>query len=350
VSGNYPAPPSVLSIAFDLLPPIFKPLPQRASFLQLAKKLLWVPTGIFETTLGAEPNELAFAAGVSPQETLVWPVLAPFLSASYPQGKASEKQAFQDFITKLLVHDSPNRVIYPSLWCEWHLPSTDSQPILDGLYLQSDQIKHPAHSLKTWKTEFSKLFFVLTGDHCSAQIMRQIETVLFCLPESISISYVGVMFARNNSLKLCLLCRHITEVRYVVQQLKLPDQILSLGCDTQGLEADYWVLNLDLGILFGRRWGLEYYLAPNKKRSPEPVTRWTQWLQERGLCTQEQAQGINDWQRNDLPPEHVPDINLQNYKCLNHLKLISTDGLLSAKAYLFFACKYLRVSGNLPQQ
>lgn len=335
-------PLSVLRYACHYLPEIFRPAAQMPAMYHLADSLLWVPSGIFECELGKNRSELAFAAGVIPSEP-VWTLLQPFLLRTCQAPPNPLRQNLNRFLNAAQKPGFLQDFACSSLWFEWALPPGPHPPLLDGLYLKSDHLDHPSYALKDWKNFSEELFLALTGFPCPPLEKEQIDTVLGLLPESVQASYLGLMFARNNTLKLCLTCPELDSLKTLIARLELPTQAIFGLFDRQvAMLGDFWVLNLDLGPRFRQRWGLEAYLHPSYKQDGEIVKNWTYWLNALSLCTPEQAEGIRQWQTEPLPYEQDPAVRKANYKCLNHFKFISEEGELSLKAYLFFACRYLR--------
>lgn len=327
----------MLEAALAYLPEVFQPPEQRPALQALATQLSWVPAGIFESRLGWGSPELAFAAGISTQDRDFWPLIAPFVARSCLPGPSREP------LLRALANLFSAPPPWPQLWLEWALPAGPHLPYLDGLYLQADLRLHPVYSLRDWKNWFAALYQRLTGRDVPSEELSQVEEVLFGLPEAIPVSYVGVMPARDHSLKLCLCCPQRELLRPLIQRLDLAFAALQFLWDHPGrFCGDYWILNLDLGPLYKRRWGLEAYLYPQHQRNLEQVEVWLNWLKAEGLCTPEQRMGILRWQQEALPWEAWPEIAEGNYKCLNHIKLTSQDHSLSLKAYLFFSCRYLR--------
>jgi len=336
------APLSVLRYACHYLPEVFKPAAHMPAMYDLADALLWVPSGIFECELGKNRHELAFAAGVIPSEP-VWTLLQPFLLRSSQTLPNTVRSHLKDFLNQVQNPDFLKAIHGPSLWFEWALAADSGLPLLDGLYFKSDHLDHPQYAQQDWRNFVTEMYLALTGLPCPALERAQIETVLGLLPESVQASYLGLMFARNNTLKLCLTCPELDSLQTLITRLDLPSEAMT-GLFERHLAmlGDFWVLNLDLGPTFRERWGLEAYLHPSHKQNREIVQNWTYWLNVLSMCTPEQAEGIRQWQSEPLPFEQDPAVRKANYKCLNHLKFISEGGELRVKAYLYFACRYLR--------
>lgn len=337
-----PPPLSVLRYACHYLPEVFKPAAQMPAMYHLTDSLLWVPSGIFECELGKDRNELAFAAGVIPTEK-VWTLLHDFLVQTCPATPTQLRPYLNRFLNQVKTPDFLQAFHCPSLWFEWALPGATGVPLLDGMYLKSDHLEHPIYAFQDWQNFSQGLYLALTGSPCPDLERAQIATVLSLLPERVQASYLGLMYARNNTLKLCLTCPELAGLKELILRLELPIEAMQGLFDRQlPLLGDYWVLNLDLGPRFRERWGLEAYLHNSSKQDPVLVNNWTYWLNALSLCSPEQAQGIRQWQTEPLPFEQNPEVQKANYKCLNHFKFIAEAGELRVKAYLYFACRYLR--------
>ncbi|MBT9546791.1 MAG: hypothetical protein IV090_15490 [Candidatus Sericytochromatia bacterium] len=335
-------PLSVLRYACHYLPEVFKPAQQLTALYHLTDSLLWVPSGIFECELGKNRCELAFAAGVIPSEP-VWTLLQPFLLRTSQALPDTVRGHLNDFLNQVQNPDFLKAIHGPSLWFEWALAAESGLPLLDGLYLKSDHLDHPQYAQQDWHNFVTEMYLALTGRPCPPLEKAQLDTVLGLLPESVQASYLGLMFARNNTLKLCLTCPELDSLKTLIARLELPTEAMFGLFDKQvAMLGDFWVLNLDLGPRFRKRWGLEAYLHPSYKQDGEIVRNWTYWLNALSLCTPEQAEGIRQWQTEPLPYDQDPAVRKANYKCLNHFKFISEAGELSVKAYLYFACRYLR--------
>lgn len=195
----------------------------------------------------------------------------------------------------------------------------------------------------TYAHFFDTALPILLGNEVSSDLRATIRRILSSMPPLSTLRHVGVMFSRDDVVRLCLAFPSVPATYRFLEAMEWPGAVDTLRAQATSLlrQAARITLTLDVGNGIGPRIGFECRMQnPARIVSGvnEAITAWRPFLsalRDRKLCTASDQEACESWIRS----RRIPGVHTRYGALitnLNHVKLNYRPGYpLNAKVYLY---------------
>ncbi len=365
-----------VSITSPWLSPDITSINTLQKILEISRELLNLPTTSeagFECHLGKSGDRTDFCICLSPpsKDRQLWS--EKIKSIQYFSGDSPIWRSIESFINSWNLEQSILHQKVRNAWLEFDINDSDKDTPTPSFFFSPNGINGGYHKDTPWKTPESFEWVIdnalepLMQESLEDATKQRLRKCFQLLPDKGNVFQIGIMLPRpseSQSVRICI---------SGIETLEIPNYLKSIECLECTKEIDS-ILNEIAGFIdrpavsisikdsVYPKIGIECYINDNTKHSPK-WQAFLEFLVQHKLCTAQEMNALINWigyseekSCSDIWPDDVrlgasflyPTFRSTIVRTLHHIKIVYEPGKpLSAKAYLWFAHRWLAADGTL---